>query len=348
MADQEHLAILKRGSSAWNEWRRENPHVVPDLGGAHLQQARLSGANLSRANLRLSYFGQADLSGADLRGADLSETSLRRAYLASARLDDAVLVGADLRRADFYGAHMAKADLSGAFMEGANLTSANLEHARLAGADLRLALAVDVNLRHADLCGCQVYGISAWNAALDSADQRDLIITPPQETPVTTDSLHVAQFLYLILNNRAIRDVIETVGKKAVLILGRFGAERKRILEGVRDELRQAGLVPILFEFEGPVNRDMTETVSTLAHLARAVIADITEARSIPQELMAIVPNLPSVVVQPIIAKTHEAYGMFEHFHRFPWVRETYSYSSPTALLDWLRSNLHQITQELR
>src|SRR5258708_36538751 len=94
MADREHLAILKRGSSAWNEWRGENPQVVPDLSQAHLQQARLSGANLSGANLRPSYFGQADLSGADLCHADLSETSLRRAYLASARLDNANLVGA--------------------------------------------------------------------------------------------------------------------------------------------------------------------------------------------------------------------------------------------------------------
>lgn len=343
MADQEHLAILKQGSSAWNKWREENPHVVPDLSQAHLRQARLSGANLSGANLRLAYFGQADLSGADLRRADLSDTSLRRAYLASARFDNASLVGADLSRADFYGAQMPKADLSRAFLEGANLTGANLEYARLAGADLRMALAVDVDLRHADLSGCQVYGISAWNVALDSADQRDLIITPPQEPPVTTDSLHVAQFLYLILNNRAIRDVIETVGKKAVLILGRFGGERKLVLEAVRNELRQAGLIPILFDFEGPANRDITETVSTLAHLARAVIADITEARSIPQELMAIIPNLPSVAVQPIIAETSEAYGMFTHFQRYPWVRETYSYASLKALLDWLRSNLHQI-----
>jgi uncharacterized protein YjbI with pentapeptide repeats len=109
--------------------------------------------------------------------ADLSETSLRRGYLASARLDNASLAGADLRRADFYGAQMAIADLSGAFLEGANLTGANLEFARLAGADLRLAFAVDVNLRHSDLSGCQVYGISAWNVALESADQRDLIIT---------------------------------------------------------------------------------------------------------------------------------------------------------------------------
>jgi hypothetical protein len=31
MADDEHVAILKRGVDAWNEWRRENPDIVPDL-----------------------------------------------------------------------------------------------------------------------------------------------------------------------------------------------------------------------------------------------------------------------------------------------------------------------------
>jgi uncharacterized protein YjbI with pentapeptide repeats len=89
-------------------------------------------------------------------------------------------------------------------------------------ADLPLATAVDANFTGANLSGCQVYGVSAWNVTLEGAHQRDLIITPPQENAVTTDSLQVAQFLYLLLNNRTLRDVIETVGKKAVLILGRF------------------------------------------------------------------------------------------------------------------------------
>ncbi len=159
-----------------------------------------------------------------------------------------------------------------------------------------------------------------------------------------TDSLQVAQFLYLLLNNRTIRDVIETVGKKAVLILGRFDEQRKPILEALRNELRLAGLVPILFDFEGPRNRDITETVSILAHLARGVIADLSEARSVPQELTTIIPNLPSVTLQPIIASSSVEYGMFEHFRKYPWVRETFCYSDCSHLLGWLRSNLNQFT----
>jgi len=38
----------------------------------------------------------------------------------------------------------------------------------------------------------------------------------------TVDNIEVAQFIYLLLNNRAICDVIDAIASKAVLILGRF------------------------------------------------------------------------------------------------------------------------------
>ena len=343
MANPEHLAALKQGSSAWNRWRTENPNVLPDLGGSHLGEARLSGANLAGADFRLAYFGRADLSGADLTGAELSEASIRHGYFAHTILHSARLVGTDLRQADFQGARLIAADLTGAYLERANLSGADLEGANLTGSDLRLAVAVDANFRNSTLTACQIYGVSAWNVNLEGADQRDLVITPPGETAVTTDNLAVAQFLYLLLNNRAIRDVIETVGTKAILILGRFDAQRKPVLDAIRNEVRRAGLIPILFDFAGPRNRDITETVATLAHLARAVIADLSGARSIPQELSAIVPNLPSVPIQPILAASDSVYGMFEHFHRYSWVRPVFCYQGEQELLIWLRDKLLEL-----
>ena len=41
MANPEHLKILKEGAEAWNQWRKENPAVRPDLGEADLRWADL-------------------------------------------------------------------------------------------------------------------------------------------------------------------------------------------------------------------------------------------------------------------------------------------------------------------
>jgi hypothetical protein len=105
------------------------------------------------------------------------------------------------------------------------------------------------------------------------------------------------------------------------------------VLDAMREELRRRNYLPILFDFEVPGNRDFTETVSTLAHMARFIIADITDAKSIPQELERIVPGLPSVPVQPLLHISASEYGMFEHFKRYPWVLETYQYRSTEEVI---------------
>ena len=153
-----------------------------------------------------------------------------------------------------------------------------------------------------------MYGVSAWGIHLERAKQTNLIITPAGEPAITVDNLEVAQFIYLLLNNKKIRDVIDTITSKVVLILGRFTPERKAILDTLRDTLRERNYLPVVFDFDKPASRDLTETVRTLAHLARFIIADITDPRSIPQELQAIVPDL-AVPVQPIIARSTAAVG---------------------------------------
>ena len=76
-----------------------------------------------------------------------------------------------------------------------------------------------------------------------------MIITPRYEPEITVDNIEVAQFVYLLLHNEKIRDVIDTVTSKAVLILGRFTAERKAVLDALREELRKRDYLPILFDF---------------------------------------------------------------------------------------------------
>ena len=48
---------------------------------------------------------------------------------------------------------------------------------------------------------------------------------------------------------RRIREVIDTITSKIVLILGRFTEERKAVLDTLRDELRRRDYLPVLFDF---------------------------------------------------------------------------------------------------
>ena len=160
-----------------------------------------------------------------------------------------------------------------------------------------------------------------------------MVVTSFDEPEITVDNIEVAQFIYLLLRNDKIRQVIDTITSKIVLILGRFTPERKAVLDALRDELRRRDYLPILFDFDKPASRDITETISLLARMARFVLADITDAKSIPQELMVIVPDLPSVPVQPLLLRDSGEYGMFEHLKRYPWLLPIYHYETQDQLI---------------
>jgi hypothetical protein len=115
-----------------------------------------------------------------------------------------------------------------AYLGEANLSEAKLSRANLYRADLAATTLVGTDFSGADLTGCRVHGVSAWRLKLEGAKQQNLIITHPDEPEITVDNIEVAQFIYLLLHNEKIRDVIDTVTSKAVLILGRFTDERVR------------------------------------------------------------------------------------------------------------------------
>src|SRR3712207_7715106 len=57
-------------------------------------------------------------------------------------------------------------------------------------------------------------------------------------------------------------------------------SERKAVLDAVREALRAHDYVPILFDFDIPADRDVTETVTLLARMARFIIARSEEHTS--------------------------------------------------------------------
>lgn len=311
-----------------------------NLSNTNLEEANLRGANLSNANLSSANLSNANLSNANLIVANLQGANLEEANLPGANLQGAHLLGANLREANFLGADLRRADLRKTDLRRADLNGANLNGAGLRWADLTEASLINTDLSSTDLIGCHIFGISAWGVNVKGAIQKNLIITAIGEPEITVDNLKVAQFIHLLLHNEEIREVIDTIAKKVVLVLGRFTHERKPTLEALRDEIRKYDFSPIVFDFEKPSSRNLTETISTLAHLSCFVIADLTDAKSLPQELERIIPHLPSVPVQPILSDKAREYAMFESYRAYPWVLPIHRYQDIPNLLASIKEHI--------
>jgi uncharacterized protein YjbI with pentapeptide repeats len=329
-----HLKLLLASLDApvreneWNHWRQSRPRIVPDLRGAHLEELDLREVRLHRANL-----DRAGLSHASLRGSNLHHASLR-----SARLDEADFSYSEMRRVDLRDSinratNFMDADLRDADLRKASLIGCVMNRARLDGADLRGAL---------------VWGSSVWDVEYDrrtrqaglqigweNLDPIDTSLYPRHRPGVslTVENLEVAHFLSLVRSKPdRLADIINTASQHIVLLLGRFTGPGADVLETLRDALPPAGYAPIVFDFAVPDDRDLVETVATLAGLARFVIADLSQPRSTPLEAQLIIPNI-AIPYVPIIPRGERPFAMFTSLQRkFGWVLPTVTYGSEKEL----------------
>jgi uncharacterized protein YjbI with pentapeptide repeats len=318
MAVQQHVDVLKRGAKAWNAWRKARSRVRPDLSGEQFRRIDLSdinlkGANLSSCDFTYTFLTDADLSEADLTDARLIETNLVRADLSHANLQSAMLHGANLR-----DAKLSHATLVDAYLGGASLVTTDLRGANLTGADLTYGSLIGTLVDRTIFVDCAVYGISAWDLKGQPKEQRRLTVTPENEPVVAVDDLELAQFIYLLLNHKNLRRMLDSVTQRGVLILGRFGGGGLEVLREAADELRGMKYLPMIFDFERPRARNYTETVKTLVGLSRFVVVDLS-GPSVPQELNATVPDFKIPFV-PIIEAGRDPYALFRDILEFPWV----------------------------
>lgn len=364
-------AHLPRAKMCWAKASRadfSNAWIInADLRFSNFEDCTFEGATLSGSNLTSSSFCRSRMKGASMmecRTSEYEDSAPGYTYFDNADLSNANLVHADLNGArmagvNLTGASLNKADLSGAVLTGAilrdaklplaTLSHADMSHAKMEGANLEQTIMVRTSLEHAELSRCRVYGVAAWDLKLAGATQLDLVITPSWENgaSIQVDDIEVAQFIYLLMSQQRLQSVIDTITSKAVLILGRFTPERKAVLDALRDALRSREKVPIIFDFEKPANRDLTETVRLLAHMARFVVADLTSPKSVPHELMALVPLLPSVPFQLLIHGDEAEYPMVEHLQRYPWVLPTQRYDNPADLIACIDTAIIQPAEAL-
>jgi hypothetical protein len=127
---------------------------------------------------------------------------------------------------------------------------------------------------------------------------------------VRAERARTIQGLAKRLDGEGVSRMLSDIAVVSVLILGRFTAQRKAILDAIRKALatppRQ--YIPIVFDFEKPNDRTLIGSIVRFASNSRFVIADLSNPKSVPAELQAIVPLLVTTPVIPIIEATQREY----------------------------------------
>jgi uncharacterized protein YjbI with pentapeptide repeats len=315
----DHVQILDKGAKHWNQWRRDNPQIRPILYEADLVKRDFSSDE------------PIDFSNANLIKAKLNDAHLERANFHEANLGQADLTGAHLNEA-----HFCRTDLYATILSGAELYRANLQGTQMAMTDLRGAKLIE----------CKVYGMSAWDLKMEGVIQRDykIIYTKEnkngswEENHIEVSDLRMAQFIYLLLHNENISYVIDTITSKAVLILGRFSEEHKPVLDLIRENLNKYNYVSILFDFQNTTRQSWYEIIITLAGMARFIIADVTDARLVREELRVIAEKYPSKPIQPILLQNKDEYPDLKDLRKgYKSVLETYTYIDKEEIIQTLK-----------
>ncbi len=162
MANPDHLKILRQGVKEWNEWRKTNPLVKPDLSGAKLKGAKLWGINLHHADLRGANLKSTALLKSNLIEADLRDSIMEDTRLMIAEMWGVNLRGANLKGADMRMAEIGDANLIGCILKNANLGRANLMASDLTDANLENTILIETNLNDTILDNTNLTGMTFY------------------------------------------------------------------------------------------------------------------------------------------------------------------------------------------
>jgi uncharacterized protein YjbI with pentapeptide repeats len=328
MRENDFQTLLLSGKDSWNSFREANPRQRVNFNGTILDNQSFEGYNICNCSFYEASLINCNFNNAQICWSSFFHTNLNNSTFLNINREHYTL----------------ETRLQGVNLRWTSFANANLQNVQMKGATLEGVHFHNCDMRGADISNSLINGISSWGNIIEvTTNQTDLIITGWDEPTVTVDNIEIAQFLYLMISNHKIRNIIDSLATKVVLILGSFATNDKAVLDQIKSGLRKCNFIPVVFDFNKPSSRNLTETVSTLAHLSKFIVADLTNSRSIPHELASLIPTLRSVPVVPVIRELQEPYGMFGDFYSCNHVAEVITYKEEQ--LDKLITNISTVAE---
>lgn len=326
--------LKAKGTEGWNKWRKQNQQTF-DLSGIDLSELDIRGINLNNTKLKKARFRNTYM-----WGANFTNSNMEHAELDGARLPYAHLINVNLDNS-----RIVMADLTCVTADGASFVNANLSYSNLTGISLK---------NKAKLVNTKITGVSVWDINKDdSTIQKNLIITGVVEPLLEfvsvekgtmdnivarTNNIETAHLLTLVANGEKLKEIIDTLTKNVVLLLGNFSPRRKAILQRMGDRLTQFGYTPVIFDFPVPDDRGLIDSVTFLASMSSFVIADLTKPRSVPLEALLVASEL-MVPFAGVIQANERPFAMFHSLQqKYHWLLPITEYKNDKDLLNRLKT----------
>jgi uncharacterized protein YjbI with pentapeptide repeats len=243
----------------------------------------------------------------DLSAMTFSNASINRAFAENLNLSKSVFENVVIDEGNFDGANFAGCTLRNVRFNKTILTRANFDDATIVNCNFNRVILTGGSFRVRQITETVIYGISMWDVDLpEPSRQSKLVIEKTYDfysdliaagrIPMMVDDISVAQFVYFLLNHKKMRDTLNVMNNKGVLILGRFDGGGLKQLYEIHALLRGRGYLPMIFDFERPDGMNLTETVITMAGLSKFIIADLSGG-SVPVELVNIADKFKKPVL---------------------------------------------------
>ncbi|MBW7871560.1 MAG: pentapeptide repeat-containing protein [Flavobacteriia bacterium] len=211
--------------------------------------------------------------------------------------DDGDFSRADFTDCVFIDTKFNKTILTSANFEGATFLNCNLNRVNLSG----------TNFCVKEIRDTVIYGISSWDLKVsENSVQSNLVIEKTYDLyseiiaqgriPQTVDNIELAQFIYYLSNHKKMRDTINILNKRGVLLLGKFKEGGLNRMYKLKEWFNQNNYLSMIFDFDRPSSLDYTETIVTLSGLSKIVVADLS-GDSVPHELHVILSNFSKPVI---------------------------------------------------
>jgi uncharacterized protein YjbI with pentapeptide repeats len=165
-----HLIILNRGVESWNDWRKYNSAVKPDLSNCTFDKHNLRNFNLEGVNFLGSEFF-----GVDFSNSDLSFALLDGCVIGFSRFDNTVLYRASLKKAyllsnTIVNSEFIRSNFSNAKIEKTHIFSSNFTKSNLQNVVLESTRITESTFIHSDFSGSKFDDLLSENCILNCSN----------------------------------------------------------------------------------------------------------------------------------------------------------------------------------